>query len=271
MARKLGCCTWIFGDAPLAETAGALASVGLDGVELFGDWQNSDAREARAVLDDHGLEIFSLTPAGGDISHPDPAVRAAALEYYDGLADFAAALGAPMFCLHGQVGRIRPVSTQAEEDALLAGATAQICAMAHARGLNVAFEILNRYESHQIRNVEEGLGLLRTVAADNLSLLADAYHMNIEEADPADALRRGGALIGLYHAADSNRGAIGAGHSDFTAQIGALDDIAYGGPVILELAAPGPDPFNTDKGAGFREVLMRQLALSKKELRALGT
>ncbi len=271
MARKLGCCSWIFGDAPLAETAGALARIGLDGVELFGDWQNTDAREAKTILDDHGLEVFSITPADADISHPDPATRAAALDYYRGLTDFAAALGAPTVCLHGQVGRIRPVSTQAEEDALLTEATAQICAMAHARGLNVAFEILNRYESHQIRTVDAGLALLDAVAADNLSLLADAYHMNIEEADPAAALRRGGERIGLYHAADSNRGAIGAGHSDFAAQIAALNDIAYDGPVILELAAPGPDPFNTDKGAGFREVLLRQLALSRSELRALGT
>ncbi len=271
MARKLGCCTWIFGDAPLADTAHALARIGLDGVELFGDWKNTDAREAKTILDDHGLEVFSITPADADISHPDAATRAAALDYYKGLAEFAAELEAPMFCLHGQVGRIRPLTTQQEEDALLAESCARICDMAAGHFKDVAFEILNRYESHQIRTVDAGLALLDAVAEDNLSLLADAYHMNIEEADPAAALRRGGARIGLYHAADSNRGAIGDGHSDFAAQIGALDDIAYDGPVILELAAPGPDPFTTDKGAGFREVLLRQLAHSRSKLRALGT
>ncbi|MCF6326642.1 MAG: sugar phosphate isomerase/epimerase [Devosiaceae bacterium] len=269
--RKLGCCTWVFGDQPLADTAQALQYVGLDGVELFGDWQSTNPKKAKAVLEGHGLEIFSITPADADISHPDAKIRNASLDYYKGLADFAAELGAPMFCMHGQVGRIRPVSTQEEEDALLVVTTSQICTIAAANGLNVAFEILNRYESHQIRTVAEGLELLNQVKAANLSLLADAYHMNIEEANPAAALRAGAGSIGLYHAADSNRGAVGEGHTDFVSQITALDDIAYAGPVVFETAAPGPDPFNTDKGNEFRDEIIRQLVDSKKELRAMGT
>jgi len=271
MTRKLGCCTWIFGDQPLVDIARMLQQVELDGVELFGNWESTDAKEAKLVLDDHGLEVFSITPADADISHPDAVVRNTALDYYKGLADFAAGLSALMFCLHGQVGRIRPVSSQEHEYALLVEASSQICARAAGNGLNVAFEMLNRYESHQIRTVTEGLELLAKVGASNLSLLADAYHMNIEEADPAAALRAGGTSIGLYHAADSNRCAVGEGHTDFASQITALDEIAYGGPIILEVAAPGPDPFNTDKGAGFRGVLCRQLVASKKELRALST
>lgn len=148
---------------------------------------------------------------------------------------FAAELGAPRFCLHGQVGRIRPITSQVQEDALLAEATADICAMAGRHNLKVAFEILNRYESYQIRTVVEGLELLNTIGMDKLSLLADAYHMNLEEADPAAALRAGGSSIGLYHVADSNRGAVGEGHTDFAAQMTALDDIAYAGPLFLRL------------------------------------
>jgi len=269
--RKLGCCTWIFGDQPLEKTAQALQQIGLDGLELPGDLQSTSASEAKLVLDDYGLEVFSITPADADISHPDAKTRNASLHYYEMLADFAAELGAPMFCMHGQVGRIRPVSSQEEENDLLLAATSQICTMAAANGLNVAFEILNRYESHQIRTIAEGLELLHKVRASNLFLLADAYHMNIEEADPAAALRVGASSIGLYHAADSNRCAVGEGHTDFVSQITALDDIAYGGPIIFEVAAPGPDPFNTDKGDGFRNQIIRQLIDSKKELRAMGT
>ncbi|MBL4768020.1 MAG: sugar phosphate isomerase/epimerase [Rhodobacteraceae bacterium] len=271
MVRKIGCCTWIFGDQPLANIALAIQQAGLDGVELFGDWRSSDAKEVKIILDDHGLEVFSITPADADISNPDAKLRSAALDYYKGLADFTSALGAPMFCMHGQVGRIRPVFSQEEEDAHLSEATIQICTMAASHSLNVAFEILNRYESHQIRTVAEGLALLNIVGVDNLSLLADAYHMNIEEASPAAALLEGGSSIGLYHAADSNRCAVGEGHTHFASQFAALDEIQYSGPIILETAVPGPDPFNTDKGAGFRDVLNRQLITSKKELRALST
>lgn len=267
--RKLGCCTWIFGDAPLTHSAALIKKSGLDGVELFGDWRAVKASEAKAVLDDQGLEVFSLTPADADISHPDVSTRQAALDYYKGLMDFAAEFGTPLISCHGQVTRIAPIASQQEEDALLIDATAQICAMAAEHGLNVVFEILNRYETHQIRTVQEGLALLNAVDAPNLALLPDAYHMNIEEADPAAALRQAGPALGLYHAADSNRCGIGQGHTDFASQINALNDIDYAGPIILEVNAPGPNPFTPNKGEGFGTIVAAQLAQSVAALRAL--
>ncbi|MCL4186485.1 MAG: sugar phosphate isomerase/epimerase [Rhodobacteraceae bacterium] len=266
--RKLGVCTWIFGGEPLAEIAARVRGGGLDGVELFGD-VTQDAARAGRILADHGLEVFSITPGDADISHPDAAIRARGLDHYRRLADFAAALGRPLVSIHGQVGRIRPVATQAAEDALLAESTATICAELARRGLRGVFEILNRYETHQVRTVAAGLALLDAVGAENLALLPDAYHMNIEEADPAGALRAAGGRLGLYHAADSNRGAVGDGHTDFAAQLAALDSAGYGGPIILEPAAPGPDPFRTDMGPGFREVLAAMLVRSRDRLAAL--
>lgn len=266
--RKLGVCSWIFGGEPLAVTAARVRAAGMDGVELFGD-VTQDAARAGRILADHGLAVFSLTPGDADISHPDAGVRARGLDYYRRLADFAAALGGPLVSIHGQVGRIRPLSSQAGEDALLADSVATICAELAGRGLRAVFEILNRYESHQVRTVAEGRALLARVGAPNLALLPDAYHMNIEEADPAAALVAAGRHLGLYHAADSNRGAVGDGHTDFAAQLAALDVAGYGGPIILEPAAPGPDPFCTDKGPGYREVLAAMLSRSRDRLAAL--
>ncbi|MGB0901469.1 sugar phosphate isomerase/epimerase family protein [Halocynthiibacter sp.] len=260
--RRTGCCTWIFGDNALADTAARVAKAGLNGVELFGDTEGIDPKEAAKILNGHGLEIFSLTPGDADISHPNADIRAKAIEYYKALSDFAAELGNPLISCHGQVGRIAPIASQAEEDALLQDSVAQICEI--AKGQTVVFEILNRYETHQVHTVAEGLALMKAVGADNLKLLPDAYHMNIEEADPAGALRAGGDAIGLYHAADSNRMGIGAGNTDFAAQIRALDDINYQGPVIFEVNAPGPNPFTPDKGEGFRDIVVEELARSRR-------
>lgn len=269
--RDTGCCTWIFGNEDLAGLAARVSRAGMDGVELHGDL-SLDPAEAGRIFRDAGLRIFSITPGDADISHPDEAVRAEALDYYRKLMDWAVALGhQPRISCHGLVQRIRPVADQATEDALLDDSVRKICGWAADAGLPVVFEILNRYESHQVRTVAEGLALLDRVGADNLTLLPDAYHMNIEEADPAAALRAGGDRIGLYHAADSNRGGLGDGHTDFAAQFAALDAIGYAGPVIIEPAAPGPDPFNTDKGEGFRDTLEDMLARSVRAIRAMGS
>lgn len=268
--RKIGCCTWIFGGAPLEEIADRVERAGLDGVELFGDVDHVDPADAKAVFAKRGLEIFSLTPADADIAHPDAGIRQDAIAYYRRLADFADVIGNPLISCHGLVKRIQPIATQAEEDVLLVDSVRAVCMAARERGLDVVFEILNRYETHQVRTVEQGLALLGKVDAGNLRLLPDAYHMNIEEADPAAALQQAGQRLGLYHAADSNRAGIGEGHIDFRAQIESLDAIGYQGPIILEVNAPGPNPFTPDKGEGFPDVVERQLLGSVERLRTLG-
>ncbi|MDN5567354.1 MAG: sugar phosphate isomerase/epimerase, partial [Paracoccus sp. (in: a-proteobacteria)] len=151
--RPIGCCTWIFGTNDFTAIAARAARAGLDGVEIHGDL-SMDAVQAGRILSDHGLRAFSITPGDADISHPDPAVRQGALDYYRRLVDWAVALDhAPRVGCHGLVQRIRPVSDLTQESDLLIDSVGQICAMANAAGLDVCFEILNRYASHQIRTV----------------------------------------------------------------------------------------------------------------------
>ncbi|MFV0292967.1 MAG: sugar phosphate isomerase/epimerase family protein [Paracoccus sp. (in: a-proteobacteria)] len=273
--HQLGCCTWIFGNEPLSRIAERISRIELDGVELHGDTNGIDPKEAGQIFADHGLTVFSITPQDTDISHPDRDIRNTAVNYYKRLVDWACSLGQPAgfprIGCHGLVQRIRPVSTQAEEDDLLAVSTRRICMAADRAGLSVVFEVLNRYESHQVRTISEGLALIDRVGVRNLSLLPDSYHMNIEEADPSVSLVRGAGRIGLYHAADSNRGAVGDGHIDFTGQIAALDQIGYDGPIIFEPSVPGSDPFSTDKGPGFQDKLEEILSRSATAIRALGS
>ncbi|MDI2113833.1 TIM barrel protein [Commensalibacter nepenthis] len=273
--RHIGCCTWIFDNEPIEETALLVKNIGLNGVELHGDIHSIDPVQAGRVFADQGLQIFSITPGDADISHPDATIRQEAIDYYKKLIDWVLKINqqpcSPLISCHGLVQRIRPISTQKEENMLLVESTKQICTMAQQAGIDVVFEVLNRYESYQICTLKEGLNLIEHVKAPNLKILADAYHMNIEEADPATSLREVGQHLGLYHAADSNRGAIGEGHTDFKSQIMALNDIHYQGPIIFEIAAPGPDPFNTNKGEGFKRILEQQLKKSVHAIRALNS
>lgn len=266
--RKLGVCTWTFGDQPLAVIAQALAEMGFEGVELMGDLGRYTAADAKTILGNYGLEVFSLTPDNADLSHPDAAVRRAGVGYFKQLLDFAAELGNPLVSCHGLVGRIAPLATQAEEDAWLVESVREIAEAAAERGLRLVFEVLNRYESHQICTGAQAVALIEQVGMDNIGVLLDAYHMNIEEADPAAALRAAGERLWLYHAADSHRGAVGSGHTDFAAQLAALDAIGYGGPIILECTAPGPNPFTPMKAADSLDKLKVFLQESRAWLRS---
>ena len=72
-------------------------------------------------------------------------------------------------------------------------------------------------------------------------LLADLFHMNIEETNIAQAIERGGSRIGHVHFVDSNRRAAGFGHIDFAPIAQSLRSIGYDGFASAE-AFPFPDP-----------------------------
>ncbi len=264
---KYGACTWILGDAQLAVKAERLAAVGLDGVELYGDL-SLDAHQARRTLADHGLAVLSLTPDNVDLCHPDASIHRPALDYYYGLVDFAVQVGAPLLCCHGQVGRIRAVGSYAEEWNLMVSAVRAIAARAAQAKLRVAMELLNRYEAHLLNTAEEGLKFVREVGAANLGLLLDTYHMNIEEADSPQAIKTANDKLFLFHAADSNRQAVGRGHIDWGAIKRALQATGYSGDVIFECVPVGPDPFTPDKGPGSRdqvELFLRESLARMKD------
>ncbi len=248
---KYGVCNWIFGAEDLVSTAVFLAEAGFDGVELAGGLRRYQADEVNNILGDHGLTVLSLTPEDVDLAHPDAQVRKEAVDYYLHLLDFAAAVDAPMVSCHGAVGRIRALAGYGEEYRHFITGVRHIATRAEELNLRLAMEVLNRYESHLLNTAVQAVEFVEEVGVPNVGILLDAYHMNIEEADPVGAILDAGGRLFLFHAADSNRQAVGRGHTDFLAQIRALRRVGYSGDVILECTATGPDPFTPVKGEGW--------------------
>jgi sugar phosphate isomerase/epimerase len=85
------------------------------------------------------------------------------------------------------------------------------------------------------------VALVESLASKNVVLLADLFHMNIEEVDIAAALGAGGRHIGHVHFVDSNRRAAGFGHIDYRPVAEALRSIGYDRYASAE-ALPYPDP-----------------------------
>jgi len=276
---RYGVCNWIFGDEDLATTAVFLAGAGFDGVELMGDLGQYQPAEVNAILGDHGLEVLSLTPEDVDLAHPDADLRAEALDYYLGLLDFAVAVGAPLVCCHGAVGRVRALAPYEEEYRHLLAGVQLIAGRAFDLNINLAMEVLNRYESHLLNTAAQAVAFVAAVGTSNVGILLDAYHMNIEEADPAAAILDAGDRLFLFHAADSNRQAVGRGHTDFLALMRALRRVGYAGDTVIECTAAGPDPFTPVKavslgdladrgGEGWHEEVRRYTVESLRLLKA---
>lgn len=265
---KYGVCNWIFGDEDLASTAAFLADAGFDGVELKGDLEQYQPSEVNAVLGDHGLAVLSLTPDNVDLAHPEKKVREEAVDYYLRLLDFAAAIGAPLVSCHGAVGRVRALGDIDQEYHHYLVGVQRITAQAAKLDLLVAMEVLNRYESHLLNTAAETLAFISEVGAPNIGILLDAYHMNIEEADPAAAIADTGDRLFLFHAADSNRQAVGRGNTNFLAITRALQRIGYSGDIIIECTAAGPDPFTPVKSDGWQDEVKRYATESLQLLKA---
>jgi D-psicose/D-tagatose/L-ribulose 3-epimerase len=104
--------------------------------------------------------------------------------------------------------------------------------------VDLAIEPLNRFETDLVNTVEQGLDLCERVGLDNVGLLLDTFHMNIEEKSIPDAIRQAGSRIRHFHACENDRGAPGSGHVDWQPVLTAVRDSGYQGQVVIESFTP---------------------------------
>lgn len=230
----------------LKSNVAKIAGWGYDGVELaIRDPKLVDADELVRIAAAHGLEIPAIGTGqawgeeGLSFTDPDPAVRAAAIKRTISHVPFAARTGAVII-----IGLLRGVVRRGVDHAQamdwLVDALQQCCAEARSHGVRLALEPINRYETTLINNIAEGLDLVERVGAENMGLLPDTFHMNIEEPLIEEGIRACGSRIFHFHVADSNRWYPGAGHLEFKSILDTLYATGYQGYVSGEFM-PLPD------------------------------
>jgi D-psicose/D-tagatose/L-ribulose 3-epimerase len=110
----------------------------------------------------------------------------------------------------------------------------QVADYAGQRGVQLAIEPLNRFETDLINTVDQGLELIDRVGASNVGFLLDTFHMNIEEKHIPAAIRKAGSKVFHFHACENDRGTPGTGHVEWQEIVSALRAINYQGPVVIE-------------------------------------
>jgi sugar phosphate isomerase/epimerase len=141
-------------------------------------------------------------------------------------------------------GKIDPSLSRESAEAYLVEAL-QECASS-CPDVRFAIEPINRYETDLLNDVQGSLRFLERIGKDNVGLLLDTFHMNIEECSLTESIRLARKSLFHFHVADSNRWYPGAGHIDFRSVLATLDEINYSGFVSAEIL-PMPDPDSAAK------------------------
>jgi sugar phosphate isomerase/epimerase len=132
-----------------------------------------------------------------------------------------------------------PRSPEEDREVLLDGLR-RLGEHARSEGVLLCLEPLNRYEDYLVNTLAQAMELCEAVDLPSVRVVADTYHMNIEEADPPAALEKVGPLLGHVQLSDSNRLEPGAGHVDWAATYRALVASGYEGWCAFECRLSGP-------------------------------
>jgi sugar phosphate isomerase/epimerase len=248
--------------AGLADAFARAAGLGFDAVEIFpASAEETPADEIERLRAAHGLRVAAFGTGAGWVRHglrltdPDPAARRRAVEFIGRIIALGARFGAPAI-IGSMQGRADPGVSPETALGWLAEGLAELGGRAQAAGVPLLLEPLNRYETNLCTSLGAAAALLERAGSPAVRLLADLFHMNIEETDLAAALRAAGPRLGHVHFADSNRRAPGFGHTDFRPVITALRELGYAGYLSAEVLA-WPDP-----EAAARQVVARFRALT---------
>ncbi len=225
----------------------AARDLGYRGVELsLRDSGALDRGGIVAALERTGMRAFSIATGlscgldGFCLLSEHAERRDRAVERMRVHIDFARELGCPVI-IGGIRGRILATGERFREAAEAGKAAIGRC-LEHAgrAGVSMLLEPINRYESSLINSLAEGIHLIQELGASGVKLLADTYHMNIEEPSIEASILEAGSLLGYLHVADSNRLAPGWGHIDFGSVLRTLRKIGSAIDVVVEVL-PIPD------------------------------
>jgi D-psicose/D-tagatose/L-ribulose 3-epimerase len=258
----ISACEWIFGGRPLPDVVALLARNGYDAIEISGEPGRPDAATLREEVRSAGLAISGITAICNwptderDLASPDGAVRNRAVEYYKACIDLAEAVGAPVVGLiPAAVGRLDALSGYEREWSYAVAGARAVARYAAERDVAVGVEAINRYETFLVNRVEQALAFAEEVDVAGVGVVADVFHMQLEEVDTAAALALAGERLLALHLADSNRLGLGRGQLALTPILEAARAIGFEGPLVMEFTAPGPNPFKADKGPEAMRVL----------------
>lgn len=222
------------------------AELGFDAVEIFApgpDFVSAD--EILKLCQRYQMKVAAVGTGAGFVKHglsltdADESKRARAGEFIKSMIQFGSRLNAPAI-IGSMQGKWSAQVSRDQALIYLTDSLGELGDWAAKHSVDLFYEPLNRYETNLIKTLSDGCQLLERVGRANVKLLADLFHMNIEEANIEAAILSAGPRIGHVHFVDTNRQAAGLGHMHFPPIIRALSKIGFQGYLSAE-AFPLPN------------------------------
>ena len=237
---------WVLWD-DLATGIRKTADLGFSAIELFTEGPSAgNPGELKSLLQENNIQLGAVGTGAGKVikgltlTDPDPSTRQKARNIVGEMIQIGEEHGAPAI-----IGSMQGSSSESanREECLkwLGDALLEMGEKSKKAGTFLIYEPLNRYETNLFNRFGDACTFLDGLRTEGVSLLADLFHMNIEEENIAQALMDGAKHVGHVHFADSNRRPVGYGHTPIEPIAQALTEIGYEGCVSAE-AFDWPDP-----------------------------
>jgi D-psicose/D-tagatose/L-ribulose 3-epimerase len=245
---KFGVSTWLWTSPFTTETVELfpkIKSMGYDAVEIPVEYpEKIDGNKVKAALKRHGLEPIVCGAFGPsrDLTHEDTAVHENCFNYILQCLDLcnewdAKFLAGPMYSAVGKARMVSPEQRKVEWDRAVTNIH-KVSKLAHERGLDIALEPLNRFESDLINTAEDVMRLVRDVNHPAAKVLLDGFHMAIEERNIEQAITSVGAKLIHVQVSENYRGTPGTGQTPWDSFKKGLTNINYQGVVSIESFTP---------------------------------
>lgn len=244
MELQFGISTWVWTspfDTGSTRLFPRIKQMGYDVVEIpVEDPDLIDKRKVSEALDKHDLAavVCGAFGPGRDLTHEDSAVHQQCFDYLDACMDFAVAwdsefVAGPMYSAVGKARMVSPDQRKREWERAVANLR-KVCRKAADRGLALAIEPLNRFESDLINTTRQAMQLVNDIGHPAANIMVDGFHMSIEEKSMEAAIRAAGDRLIHVQTSENYRGTPGTGQTDWDSFIKGLEAINYEGIITIE-------------------------------------
>jgi sugar phosphate isomerase/epimerase len=225
----------------LETTLRRISSLGYRHIEIQGSPESYDFNEVNQLLKKYNVQCWgSVTLMLGDrnLLAKDIGHRKASIQYVKDIVDMMVALGGKMVSVvPGTVGKIIPDGKPDDEWRWAVDSMKEIYEYAEINGIAIGLEPINRFETYFINRGDQALALAEATGP-NCGVCLDVFHMNIEEDNIYEAIKRAKGKLKGFHVADNNRMAPGMGTFDWFRIISTLKEIGYDDTLSVEFCSP---------------------------------